>query len=801
MSGERPLNILIVESAAKARTLGRYLGSDWSVVATGGHIQTLPHNRKEHGKDAKKAYWANRPGELPTPPWVWTDRGEGALGQILEKADDNTDFWIATDPDREGEFIAWCLEALLEPHAREIHRVTFQEVTEEAVNRAIEAAGDVDRGMVESALVRKFLDRLVGYRTSKLARSVLRGGSASMGRVQTPTLGFVVERELEREAHVPVPYFEVRARAAETDFSVRFHDSDDADVWRDEKNKADTRRTFDGELATAAHSAIEGAGALTLEEVKPGRRTSRPRAPFSTDALLQEAGGKFGWSPRKTSALASMLYEAGHITYIRTDSDRLAASAIEAAESVVKSTFGEDHLATEEDLASARGGKGGGPVQDAHEAIRPTRLGADEVPVDDADARKLYRLVRARTLASRMSPARFRRVSIRARVDDLERPLTGSREWRTFAGWEAAYAEFMRVPATEPPAVNLDPGAIWPLDPATEEDPNPLLIEDETPPPSRFRRHTLIRAMKDAGIGRPSTYARTVEKLEERDYVEIEEGALVPTERGRSVWIDVAPLYENEDSGAELFSPEFTALMEDRLDLVARPSEDEADAPTAGALWEHWRDQIRELHEVARARKDSGQLTPSTRERLHRLMENAPEDVQGPADLDALSEKEGRDWVSKLKEAGVSPAPTTRQMNYLRRLMEDLQFSEDDAAELIGLDDFASLRTSVQASALIDELGTLRDERRPPSRKQVALIERLRGELELSEEDAAALIDEETLDELTGGREGTASGLIDLLLEKAGDRKKKRKGKGKSGKHEDGPPSTEEGSAAPAASG
>ncbi|MBW3535911.1 MAG: hypothetical protein KY453_11970, partial [Gemmatimonadetes bacterium] len=337
------MNILIVESGAKAKTLQGYLGEGWSVLATGGHIETLPHDRKIHGKDAGKAFWANRPGELPSPPWVPTERGEEAVRKILEEAGPDARFWIATDPDREGEFIAWGLDRILASRGP-TRRVAFQEVTREAVEAALAHPRDVDGRMVDSALVRKFLDRLVGYRTSKMANSLVAGGGASMGRVQTPTLGFVVERELEREAHVPIPYFEVHAAALGIDLEVRFHEPDDPDAWRDEGGKHHPSRTFDGELAGKALQALAAAGEVTITGATPSTRRRGPSAPFSTDALLQAAGSRFGWSPRKTSALASQLYEAGHITYIRTDSTRLAASAVQKARAVVEDAFGEDHL-------------------------------------------------------------------------------------------------------------------------------------------------------------------------------------------------------------------------------------------------------------------------------------------------------------------------------------------------------------------------------------------------------------------------------------------------------------------------
>ncbi len=754
------MDILIVESAAKAETLGRYLGKDWKVLATGGHVQTLPNDRKEHGKAAGKAYWANRADELPAPPWVWTERGEEAVESIVEAVDGDATFWIATDPDREGEFIAWRLKELLSPHGP-THRVSFQEVTDEAVRAAIQNPRPVDQRMVESALVRMFLDRLVGYRASKLARSVIPGGGASMGRVQTPTLGFVVERELEREAHEPIPYFEVRARAAEVGFKVRFHESGDPDAWKDDGGRAVLTRTFDGSTAEDAEAALREAGGIRLTGVKGGTRTSTPRPPFSTDALLQAAGSRFSWSPRKTSALASMLYEAGHITYIRTDSTRLAASAIGGARQVVEKSFGKNHL--DKGGPAAPAPKDGGPVQDAHEAIRPTRFEVEEVSMDDSDARKLYRLIRSHTLASQMAPAHYQTASLEAQAQGLELPLTGNVSWRVFSGWEAAYREFRSEPATEPPPAPLEVGAEWRLDPESEDAPNPHLLEDETKPPPRYRAHSLIRRMKEEGIGRPSTYASTVEKLEQRKYVEEEEGTVVPTSRGRLAWLEVAPLYVRDRSGTELFSAEFTKLMEDGLDAVARGEAVPAET------WEEWRDQVRQLHKIALDRKEKGTATPRSREQLARLLENLPaggarQEIEMPEDLEDLSEGEARKLIRELREAGVEPAPSQNQRAFIASLVEELEMTPEEAAGLVDVGDPDQIRTSAQASALIEELKTLRDERRPPSRKQVGLIERLRTEAGLSEAEAAALIGEEDLEGLTGGREGTASALIDALL-------------------------------------
>lgn len=767
------MDILIVESSAKARTLQKYLGEGWRVLATGGHVETLPDDRRRHGKDASKAYWANRTGELPAPPWVWTERGEGAMEEIVEAAGDDPTFWIATDPDREGEFIAWSLEKHLSKHGP-THRVTFQEVTEEAVRRALGDPRPLDDRMVGSALVRKFLDRLVGFRTSKMAAAVIPGSSASMGRVQTPTLGFVVDRELERDRHVPIPYFEARARAEGVELRVRFHEPDDPQGWRNEAGQVDPTRTFDGDTARRAVAALEAAGEVVLTEARPRTRSSSPRPPLTTDAILQDAGSRFGWSPKKTSALASMLYEAGHITYIRTDSTRLAESAVQAARAVVKEAFGEEFLGG----GAAAPAAATGPTQDAHEAIRPTRMEVAEVEVDDADARKLYRLVRARTLASQMAPSRSASLGIEATCQGFGRPLTGSVSWDTFAGWRGAMVEFDGERPSAPPAVPTDPGARWILDPATDDAPNPLLVEDETKPPPRYRPHTLVKAMKDAGIGRPSTYARTVEKLEEKKYVTLEEGALAPTHRGRAVWLEAAPLYTSEtadrDDPLELFSTRFTAMMEERLDRIA------AGELPAPAAWEEWRDQVRDLHEAAREQRNQGAITFRQRETLGRLLANAPAELapEGAAAAE-MNWQEAQDLIGQLREAGVKPAPSAAQLQLVATLAETLGMDPADAASLVDAPSLDALETSDRASALIDELQRLRDEQLPPSPRQRRYIESLLEQAGLPPEKAAALVGVASLDELTGGREGTASALIDQLLEQVGEGAEGGSGRGR----------------------
>ena len=748
------MNVLIVESAAKTRTIQKYLGSDWRVLATGGHVETLPQDREKHGKDAGKAYWGNRPGALPNPPWVWTDRGEKAVRDILDAGGKNPSFWIATDPDREGEFIAWCLERLLKPHGPTC-RVTFHEITKDAVSAAIEQPRQLDLRMVDSALIRKFVDRLVGYRTSKTAAGVV-GRGASMGRVQTPTLGFVVDREVERKSFVPTSYFEVRATAEGVKLKVRFHQSGDPQAWRDTTGRIDTQRTLDANLAAGAFEAISADAKARVTGIQATTRSARPQPPFTTDTLLQEAGSKFGWSPKKTSALASALYEAGHITYIRTDSTRLADSATEAARMVVSAAFGEDYLGQQ-----SFKNQPDGTVQDAHEAIRPTHLEIPDAQVEqDADSGRLYRLIRARTLASQMLPSIRESRSIEAQSDGLDLPLVGSVSWRTFTGWEAAYAEFQDEAADHPPAAAIAEGAVWCLDLPAEGETNPVLVQDETKPPGRYRAHTLIGLMKKAGIGRPSTYSRTIEKLEERGFVEIEDKAIKPTEKGCAVWLRAAPLYaadDTSDAGQELFNIQYTAAMEEGLDLIA------AGTVSAPDLWKLWRDQIRSLHEAAKARLKSGTSTMKQQQTLVRLLQNAPEDFSQPPDMMSLSYQEAAGLLAQLREAGVEPAPSAAQLELIDNLLNDLSLTGDEIHEIIPAGDPGMIRTNAAASRVIEDLNRLRDERKPPSARQRLYIDGLLEATAITGEDAAVLIGLSSIDQLTGGRHGTASALIEVL--------------------------------------
>jgi DNA topoisomerase-1 len=763
------MQLVVVESKAKAKTIQRYLGNKFIVMASNGHVQDLPNNKKN--PDGRKAMWAASEDELPSPPWEWTERSQKVVSEMRRRAKDAevTGIHVATDPDREGEFIAWRLAELLGSIAK-VHRIVFHEITKTAVEAALADPTEVDMQLVEAAKVRRFMDRLVGFRTSKFARS---WGLKSMGRVQTPTLGFVVDKELEREAFVPTPYFAVNAIAEGIEFSARFHESGDDDAWRDDKGKFNSRRTFDGDLASLAHDSLVSSRVLAVSASEQKQEKKRPRPPFTTDALLQTAGSSLNWTPAATMAIAGELYNAGHITYMRTDSTRTSGTARTSMKEYIERTWGADHVG-----AGVLGPKAKGNVQDAHEAIRPTRTDVVEPEGLSSRQSRLYKIIWARFAASQMTDSRYERISLTCTVDGFDRPLAGSIAWRVHTGWEAAYADIARKqPSTQPPTFDTSVGAQLDLD---DIDDNPELIEDETKPPRRFRQHTLVAEMKERGIGRPSTYATTISKLIDREYVKMTDGSLIPTDSGRLLWTEVATMYTETADGngakvAFLFSAAFTSDMEDRLDLV------EAGERTGPSVWHGFVAHFRQLHGLALEQKRS-RPTPNQVRKFHQVVSRRTEaevsELLGGREIEELSGAEISSLIGQELEKG-SPPATEKQTKYVLGLCEQLEIDLKDALTKVKLEDIDDL-TMETASELITQLREIQDELpRPTSEKQLKLIEREVGKAELSEQEACALVELNTYDELTGGRGGTASGLITILLKRnnPGGRKGRRRRK------------------------
>lgn len=745
------MNILLVESKAKCKTLLKHLGKDqWRVLPTGGHIERLAQDRSIHPpKEVRKAYWSNRSGDLPKPPWFWTERGEAAIDAIKEEAaqHDSVTFYLAADPDREGELIAWHLEKLL-AGLGDLHRVSFQEITKPAVHDAVASPRSVDQALVDAALIRMFMDRMVGWRASRIARRYTNTSTNSMGRVQTPTLGFIVERELERDAHVPVRYFEVNAETSATEWRVRFHDKDDPDAWLDEQHRFSAYRTAKAPLAESAHAALVAAGSVQVSDVTRRERSQAARPPFSTDTLFQATGSRWGWSPNKTAVLAGKLYEAGHLTYIRTDSTRLATEAVEAGRSLISEAWNAELLGV---VATAEAGAG---VQDAHEAIRPTNFQLEILPDAEADAQKLYALVRAGTLASLMVPSQRVTLSLKGQCEGLELVLDGSVGWYAEPGWRRAFEALGDQVETTP--ITVDTGESFEWVPGDAEHANPVLKEDETKPPARYRAHTIVRTMKEAGIGRPSTYAKTVDRLEERDYVTLEDGVLIPTKGGRDIWLEAAPLFCLQGE-REVFQTEYTATMETLLDDVAegrRPGSE---------VWETMRDEFKAAHASAQEAGNAGPLVPRSRLKLQEFLVAAPELTEEIGDLDTLAEQEGRALLADLRTRGINLLPSEKQLSYLQRMLESADLTQEEAVESATLRLAGAELNRDEASALIDHLSTLQSEGLAPSAKQLHLIAKLADKAGFDEAGASALVGVVSYAELTGGKSGTASAAIDAL--------------------------------------
>jgi DNA topoisomerase-1 len=757
---------MILESGAKARTIKKYLGKGWIVDACNGHVQDLP--TRGGTKQDNKAMWSSKEGELPNPPWSYTDRAEKIISKLRKKAQTNSveEIYIATDPDREGEFIAWRLKEIFSDYDS-IYRVSFNEITNSAVQEAIESPRDIDMDLVDAAKVRRFMDRLVGFRCSRFSRS---WNLASMGRVQTPTLGFIVERELQRDAHVPIPYHSIKVDSNGVSFKVRFHEKDDEGAWKDDDGKHHPDRTFDGELAESAIKKIRDSDGLVLESVREGKTNRKPQPPFTTESMLRAANGRMGWSIGRTNRVATSLYQSGHITYIRTDSTRTSKAARDRIRSLIEKEYGSNHLGSGALGPDAK--KGASNVQDAHEAIRPTQPEVKTLTDVDADQQSLYRLIWGRFAASQMSDSVRERRDLVAKASDLELQLYGTSSWRIHAGWEVVYSADKDV-KTEPPGVGFEIGTTWGFT-STEE--NPLLTSDETKPPRRFTESSIIQEMKKADIGRPSTYLTTVGKLVDRGYVDKEGSSLIPTDQGRLLWIEVVPFYGSDENSSGtisegLFTPRFTALMESSLDEV-----EEGD--TSGAVvWHKFVTDFRNMHNIAlelRKEKPTVKQRNFIINRTARMEDDAKSELFQGKNIDELSGEDARRIIEDLNNSSDGDIPPSeKQMALIIRLADKNSVDLETLLKQLGLDDLDELTGGRDgtASSLINKLIGI-DKDSPATEKQVATIKSMSENLEISIEDAMAIGEVTTIDEIT---KNEASGLIGTMKKMIQSRKRQQK--------------------------
>ena len=534
-------NLVIVESPSKAKTIGKYLGPDYVVKASMGHLRDLPKSKM--GVDLEKDF---TPQYLPV-------RGKEDLIKELKKLSSQVDtVYLATDPDREGEAISWHLKELLGLSDEKTHRVTFNEITQKVVRESIRNPRDIDYDLVNAQQARRILDRIVGYQLSPLLWKKVRRG-LSAGRVQSVATRMVVDRENEIRAFQPREYWTLDVTLNRKDKPGSFL----ARYWGEEK-----KRELESEAETQAVIEDITGREFTVTNVKKAEKKRSAAPPFTTSTLQQEASRKLGFTPKRTMALAQQLYEGvdvegegtlGLITYMRTDSLRLSQEAMDAAAEFIRGRYGESYYYGKHHVFKTKSG-----AQDAHEAIRPTQVHLDPERIRGSltpEQYKLYKLIWSRFLASQMANALFDTVSID--TECAGHVFRSSHQSMRFPGFIAVYEEG-RDEEQEQENSPLP-------DLAAGEGALASKIQKEqhfTQPPARYTEATLVKAMEEKGVGRPSTYASTVSTIEDREYVVKQDKRLAPTALGEIVTGLMVERFE------DIIDVEFTAGMENRLDEV-----------------------------------------------------------------------------------------------------------------------------------------------------------------------------------------------------------------------------------------
>ena len=563
-------SLVIVESPAKARTISKFLGKDFMVEASIGHVRDLPQGAKEVPAEFKQEDWAylgvNVQEEFK-PIYIVPPGKKQQVTKLRKALKESKDLYLATDEDREGEAISWHLCQLLKPKVP-VRRLVFHEITQSAIQEALDNPREIDEGLVKAQETRRILDRLYGYDVSQLLwRKV--GPGLSAGRVQSVAVRLIVERERERMAHVSATYWDLIAtfaKASGESFETTLVSVDGRRIPRAKDFDSTTGKIKDenlmlldeagaGQLAERVKNAEFQVSSL---EVKPF--TERPKAPFTTSTMQQEANRKLGFTARRTMNVAQALYENGFITYMRTDSTNLAQVAVDTARDLVKSEYGANYLYDKPRAYSSKVKN----AQEAHEAIRPA---GENFPTPQSlkdrlnpDEFKLYDLIWKRTVASQMADARKRRITISIKGDGVVFQTSGTTI--DFDGFLRAYVEGSDDPKAE--LANKET-----LLPAVDEGESLNCQETEakshtTQPRPRFTEATLTRTLEEKGIGRPSTYAAIIETIQARDYVFKKGNALVPS------WTAFSVVRLLEQHLPSLVDYEFTAQMEDFLDAISR---------------------------------------------------------------------------------------------------------------------------------------------------------------------------------------------------------------------------------------
>lgn len=563
--------VVVVESPAKAKTINKYLGSDYTVLASYGHVRDLPP--KDGSVDPDNDF------EMT---WEIGNDSKKHVKAIADALKDDNALILATDPDREGEAISWHLEEALRKRRAikqdtPVSRVVFNAITKSAVTEAMKNPRAVDAPLVHAYLARRALDYLVGFNLSPVLWRKL-PGARSAGRVQSVCLRLIVEREMEIEAFRAKEYWSVRALLATPrgqEFEARL-----VSLAGKKLEKHDLTNATQAEMAVQAITSRDLS--VTSVEAKPASRN--PSAPFMTSTLQQEASRKFGMGARQTMNAAQRLYEAGHITYMRTDGIDMAPEAVSAARDTIKSRYGADYVPTSPRIYKNKAKN----AQEAHECIRPTDMDKDAtaLKLTDADQRRLYDLIWKRTIACQMESARLERTTVEIESPDGQVGLRASGQVVLFDGFLKVYEE-----GRDDNVLDDDDKRLPHIAPADKMTKRSITPEQHfTQPPPRYTEATLVKKMEELGIGRPSTYASIVTTIQEREYVRKESNRLFPEDKGRVVTIFLLNFFRR------YVEYDFTADLEDQLDNVSAGAADYKEL--LGRFWRDFSAAISETSEL-----------------------------------------------------------------------------------------------------------------------------------------------------------------------------------------------------------
>ncbi|EAK0432922.1 type I DNA topoisomerase [Campylobacter lari] len=572
-------NLIIVESPAKAKTIGNFLGKDYEVIASKGHIRDLP----------KSSFGIKIEDENFKPEYRISSDHSTLVKELKEKAKNAKQIYLATDEDREGEAIAYHIAKAINKDENSLPRIVFHEITKSAIENALNNPRHLDINSVNAQQARRLLDRIVGYKLSPLLNQKIQKG-LSAGRVQSAALKIIVDREREIKAFTPLKYFSI---------DVIFKKDLEAELVEFQGQKIEKLTITNEDRAKLIFEACKNAK-FKINNIESKDRKITPPPPFMTSTLQQSASNRLGFNPKKTMMIAQKLYEGvkthegimGVITYMRTDSLNIAKEALEQVRKLIKDEFGKEYLPAKANIYTTKA-KG---AQEAHEAIRPTNLSFTPKLANeflDKDEAKLYTLIYNRFIASQMQAAISQSQNVFVSSNDAIFKISGRKI--LFDGYYKAYGD-------------MDKDKILPLLNLNDE----LNIQDIqlnshfTEPPSRYSEAGLVKKLENLGIGRPSTYAPTISLLSARDYVRIDKKQLIPNEIAFNV-IEVL-----EQNFSDIVDSDFTFKMEDKLDIIAEGKMD-------------WQEVLREFYFPFMRKIDEGKKNIKSQKTITKIDETCPD--------------------------------------------------------------------------------------------------------------------------------------------------------------------------------